>query len=253
VEARYGRLALSGAAGFILLALLGLAGVAWFYTVSAGPMIAPEGAGELERIALFVTTWTVMMAAMMFPAVAPVVLVFSLRAREQDWWPARTATFVAGYLLIWIGFGAAAYLFSALLARAASQLTLPHPALLTGAVIAIAGLYQLTPLKNTCLAHCRTPLHWMLRGLRPGLRGGFQMGVSEGVFCVGCCLGLMAVLLAVGMTSVAWMALIAAVIFVEKVLAPSAQVARLVATALVALGLVVALSPAAAELLLPAM
>lgn len=248
-EARYGRDALTGAAVLILVALLGLSAASWLYLVGGGMMLEP--AADLEGVLLFVVTWTLMMVAMMFPSVAPVVLVYSARARHSAGasWPTLTATFAGGYLLVWCAFGIAAYLLMAVLSSAAAALSLNvNGALPIGALIALGGVYQLTPLKNTCLSHCRSPLHWMLRGLRPGVSGALRMGLSEGIFCVGCCVGLMAVLFAVGLASVPWMGIVAAVIFVEKVLAPTAGVARLVAFGLVALGALVAASPTVAAL-----
>lgn len=250
-EARYGRVALTGAAVFILVALLGLSAASWLYALGgAGMMMEP--AGDLEGVSLFVVTWTLMLVAMMFPSVAPVVLVYSARARHlSPSWPALTATFVAGYLLVWSLLGIAAYVVMAVFRSAAAALPLNlNGALPIGALIALGGMYQLTPLKNTCLSHCRTPLHWMLRGLRPGWLGALWMGLGEGVFCVGCCVGLMAVLFAVGLASVPWMGVVAAVIFVEKVLAPTASAARLVAFGLIVLGALVAVSPTVAAIVL---
>jgi predicted metal-binding membrane protein len=88
----------------------------------------------------------------------------------------------------------------------------------------VAGAYQFTPLKSVCLKHCRNPLdflhHW-----KPGLVGAARMGVEHGLYCVGCCWGLMLVLFAVGLANIAWMGILAAVIFVEKI-APFGWAAR---------------------------
>ena len=105
----------------------------------------------------------------------------------------------------------------------------------------------MTPLKEKCLGHCRSPLHWLIGGFRSGASGALRMGIEEGVFCAGCCAGLMLVLLAVGLASVGWMAAVAAVIFVEKVLAPTAAVAKAVAVLLVGFGIAVATIPTVAE------
>jgi len=121
------------------------------------------------------------------------------------------------------------------------------PQVFLGAVIGAAGLYQLTPLKDAMLAHCRSPFHWLFRGFRPGVRGALLMGIDEGVVCLGCCIGLMVVLLAVGLASVGWMAAVAAIIFSEKVLAPTPAVAKGVAVLLVGFGIAVATVPSVAE------
>jgi predicted metal-binding membrane protein len=164
-------------------------------------------------------------------------------------WPLLAAVFVAGYLLIWGAVGVGAYALVALLVPLIVEIPAVRaaPHVFLGAVIGAAGLYQLTPLKDTLLKHCRSPFHWLLRGFRPGLRGALLMGIDEGVVCLGCCAGLMLVLLAVGVASVGWMAAVAAVIFAEKVLAPTAAVAKGVAVLLVGFGIAVATIPAVAE------
>jgi predicted metal-binding membrane protein len=112
-----------------------------------------------------------------------------------------------------------------------------------GAAVAAAGLYQLTPLKQVCLRHCRSPLHFLFTGWRDGPAGAVRMGVAHAAYCVGCCAGLMVVLFAVGVMSLLWMTVVAAVIFAEKVVPHGESVARAVALALVALGLWIAIAP----------
>ncbi len=206
--------------------------------------------GNLASFAIFLATWVVMMAAMMFPSVAPVVLVYAQYSRRQAGpWPMLAALFVTGYLLIWSAFGIAAYVVVVLLVPLIAEIPVVQtaPQVFLGAVIGAGGLYQLTPLKDRCLGHCRSPLHWLFRGFRPGARGALRMGLEEGVFCIGCCAGLMLVLLAVGLASVGWMAVVAAVIFVEKILAPSPAVAKRIAVVLVGFGIAIATIPAVAE------
>jgi len=112
-----------------------------------------------------------------------------------------------------------------------------------GAALVFAGLYELTPLKEVCLRHCRGPLHFVLGGWRDGQTGALRMGVEHGLYCVGCCWGLMVALFALGVMSLAWMAMIAAVIFVQKVLPAGDRLAPVFAVAFVALGVWVAVSP----------
>lgn len=243
LEQRYGRLALTVAAASILVALLVLAGLAWAYTATSAGSMAMSAAVDLPSLALFVTTWVVMMAAMMFPSIAPVVLVYAQYTRRQGApWALLATLFVAGYLVVWGGVGIIAWAIVAVLVPpiAAFPAVQEAPQLFLGAVLASAGAYQLTPLKNACLGHCRSPMHWLFLGFRPGRDGALRMGLEEGVFCVGCCAGLMVVLLAVGLASVGWMAVVAAVIFVEKVLAPTAAVARAVGILLIGFGIAVA-------------
>ena len=205
---------------------------------------------DLASFAIFLATWVVMMAAMMFPSVAPVVLVYARYTRQQGGaWALLTALFVTGYLLIWSAVGVAAYVVVVLLVPLVAEIPVVRtaPQVFLGAVIGAGGLYQLTPLKDRCLGHCRSPLHWLFRGFKPGATGALRMGLEEGVFCVGCCAGLMLVLLAVGLASVGWMAAVAAVIFIEKILAPSPVIAKGIAVLLVGFGLAIATIPAVAE------
>ena len=111
-----------------------------------------------------------------------------------------------------------------------------------GSALAMAGLYQLTPLKTACLRHCRSPLQFFLRG-RPGGLGALRMGAEHGAFCVGCCAGLMLALFALGVMSLVWMGIVALAILVEKVAPGGAVFARGLVVVLVALGIWVALAP----------
>ena len=249
-EARFGRLALTGAAVAILAALLTLAAIAWAYVATQSGSMAMSGGADGGSFAIFLTTWVVMMAAMMFPAFAPVVLVYAQYTRQRTGtWPLLAAIFVGGYLTIWSAVGVAAYALVTLLVPLIVEIPMVRasPQVFLGAVIGAAGVYQLTPLKDALLTHCRSPFHWLLRGYRPGLRGALFMGLDEGVVCMGCCVGLMIVLLAVGLASVGWMAAIAAVIFGEKVLAPTPAVAKGVAVVLVGFGVAVATIPPVAQ------
>jgi predicted metal-binding membrane protein len=116
-------------------------------------------------------------------------------------------------------------------------------------VIGLAGAYQLTPLKRVCLRHCRTPFHWVLHRWREGPLGPARMGLEHGGYCVGCCWALMVVLFAVGVMSLAWMAVVAALIFAEKVLPVGERLSAAFAVALVVLGIWVAVAPASVPFL----
>jgi predicted metal-binding membrane protein len=156
-----------------------------------------------------------------------------------------TAIFVAGYLLTWAAAGLLAYA----LFRIGQSLDLGFLAwdsggpYVAGGVILAAGIYQLTPLKDVCLRHCRSPLTFVLMHWRSGRTGALLMGVEHGGWCVGCCWGLMAALFALGVMSIGWMVLIAALIALEKLLPWKAVANRSVAVVLVVLGLAVAFAP----------
>ena len=107
----------------------------------------------------------------------------------------------------------------------------------------VAGIYQLTPVKDVCLRHCRTPMHFLLHGWHEGKLGALRMGGEHGLYCVGCCWGLMVVLFTVGVMSLVWMAVIAAVIFAEKVIPYGTRLTKALALAFVALGIWIAVAP----------
>jgi predicted metal-binding membrane protein len=156
----------------------------------------------------------------------------------------QTWAFVFGYLLAWTGYGLAAYaVYRAVRAAAPSFLAWDqHGPWVAGGALAAAGLYQLTPLKTACWRHCRSPLHFLLRG-RPGELGALWMGVEHGGICIGCCIGLMLALFALGVMSLFWMAVVAGAILIEKALPGGEGFARVLAVVLVALGIWVAASP----------
>jgi len=230
-------------------ALLGGALVAWIVTyqrmhgVDAGP------GTDLGGLGWYLGVWVTMMAAMMLPSVAPMVLVFSRvnreRARRASAGAAPTWVFLAGYLIAWTAYGLLAYgLYRVAKDAAPSLLGWSRGGrYLAGGALVLAGLYELTPLKEVCLRHCRGPLHFVLGGWRDGHGGALRMGVEHGLYCVGCCWGLMVALFALGVMSLTWMAMIAAVVFAQKVLPAGDRLAPLFAAAFVALGVWVAVSP----------
>ena len=235
----------------LLAGLLALAVAAWVLADDrmAGMDSAPGAA--LGALGFYVTVWVVMMAAMMFPSVAPTVMMYDRlreghRARGRGAAPDATAIFVLGYLGVWTAAGLVAY---GLLAAGREI----DPAFLawddagrwlTGGVIVVAGIYQLTPWKQACLVKCRSPMMFLAERWRHGRAGALELGGRHGAWCLGCCWALMAALFAVGVMSLGWMAVIAAFIAGEKLL-PWPRVARTaVAVALVALGLAVSVAPA---------
>jgi predicted metal-binding membrane protein len=235
----------------LLAALLALAAVAWVLTDDRMAGMDSSPGAALGSLGFYVTVWVVMMAAMMFPSVAPTVLMYESlreghRAAGRGATPDATAIFVAGYLLVWTAAG----LFAYGLIVAGREL---DPAFLawdeagrwlTGGMIVVAGLYQLTPWKQACLLKCRGPMMFLAERWRSGRAGALELGARHGAWCLGCCWALMAALFAVGIMSLGWMAVIAAFIAGEKLL-PWPKASRYaVAVALLALGLAVSLVPA---------
>jgi len=218
----------------LLGALLVLALIAWFVTDNRmGEMDSTPGMA-LGSLGFFLTVWVVMMAAMMFPSVAPTVLMYDRlreghRARGAGAAPDATVLFVAGYLLVWTLAGLVAYgVFE--LVRAIDPPFLAWDEAgryVTAGVIVAAAIYQMTPLKQACLVKCRSPMMFLAERWRHGRRGGLELGARHGAWCLGCCWALMAALFAVGIMSLGWMALIAAFIAAEKLLPwPVAEIGR---------------------------
>jgi predicted metal-binding membrane protein len=213
-----------------ILLLFGAAAVAWAVTVERMRGM-DEGPGtHLGGLGWYLGIWVTMMAAMMLPSAAPAAVHARLARRLP------TVLFAAGYLLVWTGFGLAAYGLFRLVTSfdsgwAAWDEGGPY---LAGGLIVAAGIYELTSLKQLCRRRCRMP--------QPD-RDAFRSGLRYGIDCVGCSGGLMVVLFALGVMSLVWMVVIAGVIFAEKVLPYGLRLSRVFAIALSAFGIWVAFSP----------
>ena len=233
----------------IAAALLGAALIAWVAIVQRMSGMDAGPGTHLGGFAWYVGIWVTMMAAMMLPSAAPMVLVFARVNRERASKHRRrivpTWFFASTYLLAWVLYGALAYgAYELISARDWGLLAWDGggPYVAGGAVVA-AGVYQLTPLKSVCLRHCRSPMHFVLGGWRDGWTGALRMGLEHGLYCVGCCWGLMLVLWAVGVMSITWMIAIAALIMLEKVTPVGEALSRGLAIAFVALGIWIAAAP----------
>jgi predicted metal-binding membrane protein len=227
----------------VVLVLLGLTAVAWWATVDrmAG-MDAGPGTG-LGTLGWFTGVWVVMMAAMMFPSLSPTVTMYARMTRTRGL--SRPLLFTAGYVLVWGAAGLLAYgLFS--LGRTALGGALAWNEAgqyFAGGVLVLAAIYELTPLKTACLGKCRSPLGFLMGAWRDGRYGALEMGSKHAAWCVGCCWALMAGLFALGVMSLTWMALVAALIALEKVL-PWRRVATWgTAAVLLALGIALMAAP----------
>jgi predicted metal-binding membrane protein len=199
----------------------------------------------LGGLGIFLAVWTVMMAAMMLPSTAPMILTFAAaQARRDRNVAVPTWMFVAGYLLVWAYAGLVVYLLIC-----AGRDLVDHLAwlengawapLALGVTLTLAGLYQFTPLKRLCLRHCRSPLAFVRRHWHDGWEDAAGLGVWHGLYCLGCCWALFAVMVAAaGTMNIAWMVLMTLVIFAEKVLPHGPRISALVALGLIALGLLV--------------
>ena len=217
-------------AGPVWVVLFALAGLAWMVAIRQARGM---GAGTMDvGLPPFLLMWVTMMAAMMFPSVAPAAILWvrTIRGdgRERA---ARIASFLCGYLLAWAGYGVAAFVVMAAVDHVVGTAPAVAPWLGAG-LFAAAGLYQLTPLKQACLRQCRSPLGLVV--MYTGYRGparDLRVGAHHGLFCVGCCWGLMVILVAVGVMNLVAMVALSAVIFLEKLWRGRPGLARVVGVA----------------------
>lgn len=234
----------------LVAALVVLAALSWGVTtermagMDAGPGTDPG------TLAFYVSAWVVMMTAMMAPSISPMVLLYaSIQRRRRERGAGErvvsVSAFIAGYFVTWTAFGLLAYgLFVGVKSLSIDALRWrqggPYAA---GAVLLAAAIYELTPAKDACLRRCRGPLEFVMEHWREGSVGALRMGVIHGTWCVGCCWGLMATLFALGVMSITWMVLVAALIAAEKLLPRPARIRQATAALLVALALAVAVWP----------
>jgi predicted metal-binding membrane protein len=205
-------------------------------------VLIEDGPGAAAGFALFVLAWQVMIVAMMLPSSLPLVRLFSRASAGQPRPRAAMAGFLGGYALVWSGFGALAFGFDLALHAAvdADAGLHSHAWLIGGSVLALAGAFQFTSLKEACLDTCRHPAQFILRFYERGVAGGLRLGARHGAYCVGCCWALMLVMFAAGVASLVCMALLTAIMVHEKThpggrRAVSVTGAALLATACVAL------------------
>ena len=188
-------------------------------------MPMPGTSGGLRTTHYYVVTflmWSVMMVGMMTPSVVPTVLLFDRVARRGD--PAarvsRTMPFVAGYLVVWLVFSTVATALQVELIGAGwiDAMGVAARPWFTAALLTVVGVYQWLPAKRACLERCRSPAQFLVEAYRPGAAGALRMGMGHGLFCLGCCWGLMLLLFIGGVMNLLWVAVLAAAVFVEKIL-----------------------------------
>lgn len=237
--------------------LLATAALAWLYLVHlAGAMpgmsmedmpgMAMAHVWTAAELGLLFVMWAVMMIAMMVPAATPMVLTFARvqrQRREADRAAVPTALFVLGYAAVWAAYAALAALAQWRLHEVAllSPAMVSASAWLGGGLLVTAGIFQWTPLKQACLAKCRSPLSFLMTEWREGRTGAVVMGVRHGTYCVGCCWALMALLFVAGVMNLLWIAALAAFVLVERVAPGGRLVGRVAGALLVVGGLVVLL------------
>jgi len=231
---------------YVLLLLV--AAAAWAH-VLLSPAATDDMAGMdmamtptvIEGLA-FVAAWAVMMAAMMLPSALPMIGLYVATQRDATGpggQAVRAALFTLTYLALWALTGVPIYFASVGLSAISAH------GLANGiaGVLVVTGIFQLSPLKQVCLRHCRSPLGFLLGHWRQGWRGGLAMGWAHALYCLGCCWALMVVLVAAGAMGLPWVLFIAAVVAAEKLLPRGEWIARVTGVALVLLGVVVAVRP----------
>ena len=227
----------------VLAAIGALTAIAWadLAWMAADPsMMAAPPAWTAGYAAAMFAMWAVMMAAMMVPSAAPAILLFAALRRHAGNAAARdTAFFVTGYVVAWSAFSAAATaaqwaLASSSLLDGAMAADAPQ---LAGALFVLAGIYQFSAFKDSCLAHCRGPAHFLVERRRDGPRGALAMGLEHGAHCVGCCAAVMALLFAFGVMNLLWVLALSAFVLAEKFLPRGRAFSRLSGGALAGAGI----------------
>jgi len=245
-----------GERALVAACLAAMALLAWVYLWQGAGMGRPALA--MTRLALFphleaapagampfswpvvAGMWWAMMIAMMVPSAAPLALLFErvLRhhAKPGDWIATPVLALVSGYFVAWLAFSLVAAALEAALRPGgliAAEMLWSQSALFSAAVLAAAGVYQLTPFKHACLAQCRSPVNFLTRHWRPGHGGAFYLGVRHGAYCVGCCWMLMALLFVGGVMNLVWIAALAFLVLVERVAPAGAFVGKLTGVLLI--------------------
>jgi predicted metal-binding membrane protein len=227
----------------LVTALFALAAAGWWWTVRQMQGMDQGSWTSLGTLGWFLGIWVVMMAAMMFPSVAPTVALYARMTRQRS--PLSPLLFAAGYLVTWAGAGLVAFTLAAIVGRISGDALAWDRAgrWVAGATLLVAAGYELSPLKDVCLGKCRSPLGFLLGAWRNGRWGALRMGAQHGAWCVGCCWALMASLFALGVMSVAWMAFVAGLIALEKTLPWRRAATYGTAVLLLALGMLLFAAP----------
>ena len=207
---------------YILFGLAGLIALSWAYLVFWDMPMSLQ-AWAWPHFAMMFTMWAVMMVAMMVPSAMPMILLYSHATRKAKTDGGNLAplfVFISGYIVAWTGFSLLAATLHGLFETAGivtPMMISSHP-WLTGGLLILAGIYQMSPLKDTCLVYCSHPVQFISKYWRTGTWGVFRMGLHHGLFCVGCCWALMMLLFVGGVMNLLWVAALAIFVLLEKVL-----------------------------------
>jgi len=202
-------------------------------------LVTPFAAWGLADVVAAALMWIVMMAGMMLPTAAPTMALY-VRAERSRGAAAlvNSAAFVSGYLIVWTGFSFVAVGTQWLLLRLGlfAPEMMVTSGLIGGALFVAAGLYEFSPLKYRCLALCQSPLGFIMGHWRPGLAGALRLGLAHGTYCLGCCWVLMLLLFAVGVMNLLWVAALAALVLLQKVVPGERRVAQATGALMILVG-----------------
>ena len=242
---------IAGLGWFYLALLIAAPASSWFATVQALCRTLPEGAWSFSAAAVTASMWSAMTLAMMLPSASPMILTYAEIAETAARKSERIVSplvIAAGYASVWLVFSLLATVIQIVLTRAALLNTgiTSASGILAGAIFIGAGVYQFSALKHACLTHCQNPFPFFFTNWATTPGGVFRLGVEQGLYCLGCCWAMMMVMFAVGVMNVAWMAGLAAVMTIEKLLT-GRRFAHGVGVALIVVGTGIAVSGFAAQ------
>jgi predicted metal-binding membrane protein len=249
----------------VVISLITTSAIAWLASIDSPDMMVAMTTYNPLSISLFTASWTAGMAAMMFPAITPMVLMYNRlvinrknnRARQSSvtiqeekegetissTLPSlRVILFVGSYLLVWALTGIVLLLgwsavMNSTIMTTGNTVFIQY---LYGSLLIIAGAYQFTPLKRICIGYCESPMSFFMRRWRDGASGAFKMGVYHGIYCLGCCWAYFLLMVALGWMNLLWMGLFAGIIFGEKIWSRGIWVARAAGLGLAITGVLVA-------------
>src|SRR6478672_2201997 len=234
----------------IVVSLLSTAGLSWLISATQPDMMNVMMTYNPVSVLLFTAVWTAGMAAMMFPAILPMVILYNRLITNKLVQSSTLITagkfshtfkmilFVGMYLIIWALTGIALLLgWSVSMNSVVKLLENNQVGVIFGTILIISGIYQFTPLKNKCIGYCESPLSFFMRRWKNGKAGAIKMGAYHGLYCLGCCWPYFLIMIALGWMNLAWMGLFAVTIFGEKIWSKGIWIARAVGIALIILGI----------------
>ncbi len=247
----------------VVVSLIATSAIAWIASIDQPDMMVAMTTYNLLLISLFTASWTAGMAAMMFPAITPMVLMYNRfvtniennrdiqssvtiqeeRRKAGSSFPSlKVIIFVGCYLLVWAVTGIALLLGWSIVMNSTVMTTQNIILIqyLFGALLIISGIYQFTPLKRICIGYCESPMSFFMRRWRDGTLGAVNMGVYHGIYCLGCCWPYFLLMVALGWMNLLWMGIFAGIVFGEKMWSRGIWVARAAGVGLTLVGILVA-------------